>query len=132
MAMLDSVRRGVRVPVRWLLVLGIAATLAVNVTHDLRHGPVDAAVGAWQTVALVSLYELLMVIIRGAQVPAHSAGGAGMPQVDPLHEQAVRVFTDDLATACVPWVHVIHARPHVGQPRAHPPKNRTAVKGLMR
>lgn len=44
MMMLDSARRGTRVPVlaRWLLGLGIAATLAANVAHGL----VRAAVGA--------------------------------------------------------------------------------------
>src|SRR5215469_9619005 len=69
MVMLDSVRRGVPVPslARWLLGLGIAATLAANVDHGLGHGPIGAAVAAWPAVALVGSYELLMVIIRGAQ-----------------------------------------------------------------
>jgi hypothetical protein len=60
MAMLDSARRGVRVPVlaRWLLGLDIAATLAANVAHGLGDGPVGAAVGAWPAVALVGSYEL--------------------------------------------------------------------------
>jgi hypothetical protein len=54
MAMLDSARRGVRVPAlaRWLLGVGIVATLAANVAHGLGHGPVGAAVGAWPAVAL--------------------------------------------------------------------------------
>ena len=41
MVMLDSARRGVRVPAlaRWLLGLGIAATLAANVTHGLGPRP---------------------------------------------------------------------------------------------
>jgi len=40
MVMLDSARRKVRVPplARWLLGLGIAATLAANVAHGLGHG----------------------------------------------------------------------------------------------
>ena len=55
MVMLDSAHRGVVVPslARWLLGLGIAATLAANVAHGLGHGPVGAAVGAWPSVALV-------------------------------------------------------------------------------
>jgi hypothetical protein len=42
--MLDSARREVPVPAlaRWLLGLGIAATLAANVAHGLGHGPVGA------------------------------------------------------------------------------------------
>jgi hypothetical protein len=46
MVMLDSARRKVPVPAlaRWLLGLGIAATLLANVAHGLGHGPVGAAV----------------------------------------------------------------------------------------
>src|ERR1700760_1896497 len=69
MVMLDSARRGMPVPAlaRWLLGLGIAATLAANVAHGLGHGPVGAAVAAWPAVALVGSYELLMMVIRGSQ-----------------------------------------------------------------
>jgi hypothetical protein len=49
---------------RWLLSLGIAATLAANVAHGLGHGPVGASVAAWPAVALVGSYELLMMVIR--------------------------------------------------------------------
>lgn len=51
---------------RWLLRLGITATLAANVTHGLGHGPMGAAVAAWPAVALVGSHELLMMIIRSA------------------------------------------------------------------
>jgi hypothetical protein len=63
MVMLDLARRGVRVPTlaRWLLGLGIVATLAANVAHGLGHGLIGAGVGAWPAVALVGSYELLMM-----------------------------------------------------------------------
>ena len=66
--MLDLTRRGAGVPAlaRWLLSLGIVATLAANVTHGLGHGLIGAVVATWRAVALVGSYELLMVIIRGA------------------------------------------------------------------
>jgi len=69
MVMLDSAQRGTRVPMlaRRLLGLGIAATLAANVARGLGHGPIDSAVAAWPAVALVGSYELLVIIIRGAQ-----------------------------------------------------------------
>jgi hypothetical protein len=88
------------------------------VAHGLGHGPVGAAVGAWPAVALVGSYEMLMVIIRGAQVPADPDDGTGARREDPLHEQAVRVFADELAAARIRSVRAIHARLHVGQPRA--------------
>src|ERR1700756_1616684 len=71
MVMLDSARRGQEVPAlaRWLLGLGIAATLAANVAHGLGHGPIGSAVAAWPAVALVGSYELLMMIIRGTRQP---------------------------------------------------------------
>jgi hypothetical protein len=105
MVMLDSARRSVAVPslARWLLGLGIAATLAANVAHGLGHGPVGAAVGAWPAVALVGSYELLMMIIRGAQQTAGDASpetgqaAAGMPEADPLQERAADLFAEQLA-----------------------------------
>ena len=46
---------------RWLLGLGIAATLAANVAHGLGYGLIGAAVAAWPAVALAGSYELLMM-----------------------------------------------------------------------
>jgi hypothetical protein len=124
MVMLDSARRGVRVPAlaRWLLGLGIAATLAANVTHGLGHGPIGATVAAWPAVALVGSYELLMTIIRGVQQPAGDVSPeteqvpAGMP--DALQAQAAEEFADDVTAGRMPSIRVIRARLHVGQPRA--------------
>jgi Protein of unknown function (DUF2637) len=79
MVMLDSAGRGMQVPVlaRWLLSLGIAATLAAHVAHGLGHGPVGAAVAAWPAAALVGSYELLMTVIRGSQsIPDGMSGSA--------------------------------------------------------
>jgi hypothetical protein len=65
----------VRVPAlaRWLLGLGIVATLAANVVHGLGHGIIGAAVDAWPAVALVGSYELLMMIIRGTQTDGRAS-----------------------------------------------------------
>ena len=87
--MLDSARRKVPVPglARWLLGLGIAATLAANVAHGLWHGLIGAAVAAWPAVALVGSYELLMMVIRDCQVPAHCTPET-RHDADPLRKQA--------------------------------------------
>ncbi len=121
MVMLDSARRKVPVPVlaRWLLGLGIAATLAANVAHGLGHGLIGAAVAAWPAVALVGSYELLMVIIRGVQAPAAAPGPHdGVSMSDPIAKHAAVVFAADLAVDRVPSVRAIRAALHVGQPRA--------------
>src|SRR6478672_7327229 len=57
-----------RVPVpslaRWLLGLGIAATLTATMAQGWSHGPVGAIVAAWPAISLVGSYELLVWLIR--------------------------------------------------------------------
>ena len=57
-----------RVPVpslaRWLLGLGIAATLTANMAQGWSHGPIGAVVAAWPAISLVGSYELLVWLIR--------------------------------------------------------------------
>ena len=119
MVMLDSARRKTPVPAlaRWLLGQGIAATLAANVAHGLGHGLVGAAVAAWPAVALVGSYELLMMVMRGSQVPAGCTPGSG-DGVDPLQEQAAEVFAEQLTADKVPSIRAIRTQLHVGQARA--------------
>jgi hypothetical protein len=119
MVMLDTARRKTPVPAlaRWLLGLGIAATLAANVAHGLGHGVTGAAVAAWPAVALVGSYELLMMVIRGSQLPVEDAS-ATRHEADPLQEQAARLFVEQLAADRIPSVRAIRAQLHVGQPRA--------------
>jgi hypothetical protein len=133
MVMLDSARRKVPVPAlaRWLLGLGIAATLAANVAHGLGHGPVGAAVAAWPAVALVGSYELLMMVIRDSQVvPDGMSDRADLP--DPLGEQAAEVFADQLAEDRVPSIRAIRAQLHVGQPRAQRLRDYLAIEAAGR
>jgi hypothetical protein len=118
MVMLDSARRKTAIPVlaRWLLGLGITATLATNVAHGLGHGPVGSAVAAWPAVALVGSYELLMMVIRGSQGVSDDTPGGGRTS-DPLLEQAAEVFAEQLAADRVPSIRAIRSGLHVGQPR---------------
>jgi hypothetical protein len=134
MVMLDSARRKTPVPalVRWLLGLGISATLAANVAHGLGHSLMGAAVAAWPAVALVGSYELLMVVICAAQAdggPVVSGVCDGAPNDDSLHEEAAQAFADEVATGRVPSVRTIRARLHVGQPRAQ--RVRAYLSGMV-
>jgi Protein of unknown function (DUF2637) len=54
---------------RWLLGLGIVATLATNMAQGWPHGPIGVAVAAWPAVSLVGSYELLVWLIRTAGTP---------------------------------------------------------------
>jgi hypothetical protein len=117
MVMLDSARRRTSVPAlaRWLLGLGIAATLAANVAHGLGHGPVGAAVAAWPAIVLVGSYELLTTVIHSSHA-AHEGGSGIALSRDPLQEQVAEVFAGDLAADRVPSIREIRAQLHVGQP----------------
>jgi Protein of unknown function (DUF2637) len=70
---------------RWLLALGIVATLAANMAQGWSHGPVGAVIAAWPAVSLVGSYELLVWIIRTAAAGHLGRGPAadhGGPQAD--------------------------------------------------
>ena len=77
MVVLSAARHRVPVPslARWLLGLGIAATLTANMAQGWSHGLVGAVVAAWPAVSLAGSYELLVWLIRtsGAAEPGPSA-----------------------------------------------------------
>jgi hypothetical protein len=87
MVILHAARHRLPVPplARWMLALGILASLAVNVAQGWSHGLVGTVVAAWPAVSLVGSYELLAWIIRTAapagpdRVPAADYDG---PQAD--------------------------------------------------
>ena len=66
MVILYAARHRLPVPslARWLLALGIAATLTANMAQGWSHGPVGAVIAAWPAVSLVGSYELLVWLIR--------------------------------------------------------------------
>ena len=66
MVVLYAARHRVPIPslARWLLALGIAATLTANMAQGWSHGLVGAVVAAWPAVSLVGSYELLVWLIR--------------------------------------------------------------------
>jgi hypothetical protein len=72
MVVLYAARHQLRVPAlaRWLLALGIVATLAANLAHGWSHGPIGATVAAWPAASLVGSYELLLWLIRTASTNA--------------------------------------------------------------
>ena len=78
MLVLYAARHRVPVPclARWLLALGIAATLTANMARGWSHGPVGAVIAAWPAVSLVGSYELLVWLIRtsGTAARGPSAG----------------------------------------------------------
>jgi len=86
MVILHAARHRIPVPAlaRWLLGLGIAATLTANMAQGWSHGPVGAVIAAWPAASLAGSYELLVWLI----------GTSGPPQRQP---PALRCHD---ATAC--------------------------------
>jgi len=66
MVVLYAARHRMAVPslARWLLALGIAATLTANMAQGWSHGLAGAVVAAWPAVSLVGSYELVVWLIR--------------------------------------------------------------------
>jgi uncharacterized protein DUF2637 len=81
MVVLYAARHRVPAPAlaRWLLGLGIAATLAANMARGWCHGLAGAVVAAWPAVGLVGCYELsrpVDEVLRDVALARHAAGGA--------------------------------------------------------
>ena len=73
MVILYAARHRIPVPslARWLLGLGIAATLTANMAQGWTHGPAGAVIAAWPAVSLVGSYELLVWLIRTSGALEH-------------------------------------------------------------
>ena len=95
--MLDAARRHTRVPAlaRWLLGLGIAATLAANVAHGLGHGLAGAALAAWPAVALVQLAADRVPSIRAIRAKLH----VGQPRAQRLRDHLAVRFREESRAA---------------------------------
>jgi hypothetical protein len=98
MVILHAARHRLPVPrlARWMLVLGIAASLAVNVAQGWSHGLAGAVVAAWPAVSLVGSYELLAWLIRTAA----PAGPDRVPAADHDRPQADQPGTSLPAGTC--------------------------------
>jgi Protein of unknown function (DUF2637) len=90
MVVLYAARHRLPVPAlaRWLLALGIVATLAANVAHGWAAGPVGAAVAAWPAASLVGSYELLLWLVRTAAGGGTTIGPGAVRAAGPASQVA--------------------------------------------
>jgi hypothetical protein len=81
MVLLAAAQRHMPAPAlaKWMLGLGIAATLAANLDSGIGYGPLGAIVAAWPAPALVGSYEMLMWLVRSSSRPEPAPGGAPEP-----------------------------------------------------
>jgi len=85
MVVLYAARHRIPVPslARWLLGLGIAATLTANMAQGWSHGPIGAVVAAWPAVSLVGSYELLVWLIRTSGTVEHGPSAGHLCEAAP-------------------------------------------------
>lgn len=75
---------------RFMLWLGIAATVGANIAFGSRYGLLGALISAWPAVAFIGAVEIAMQQVRRARVPRAATSGPVVPQVPGDVEQAVR------------------------------------------
>jgi Protein of unknown function (DUF2637) len=106
---------------RFMLALGVAATVAANVAYGSGFGALGAVISAWPAVAFIGAVEMVMGMVRRARtgapaaVPAALANGHSAPEGA---REAAGVFAADLSRGEVPSVRRVRREMHLGQPRA--------------
>jgi hypothetical protein len=75
---------------RFMLWLGIAATIGANVAFGVGYGLLGALISAWPAVAFTGAVEIAMQQVRRARAPRAAISGPDVPEVPGDVEQAVR------------------------------------------
>ena len=92
LVLLHEARNGRDAPrlARFMLWLGIAATIGANIAYGAGYGLLGALISAWPAVAFIGSVEIAMEQVRGARVPRAAIIGPAVPEVPGNVEQAVR------------------------------------------
>src|SRR5580692_2598088 len=92
LVLLHEARNGRDAPrlARFMLWLGIAATIGANIAYGAGYGLLGAVISAWPAVAFTGAVEIAMQQVRRARVPHAGVGGPVVPEVPGDVEQAVR------------------------------------------
>ena len=92
LVLLHEARNGRDVPLlaRFMLWLGITATIGANIAYGSGYGLPGALISAWPAVAFIGAVEIAMQQVRRARVPGAATIGPAAPEVPGDVEQAVR------------------------------------------
>ena len=112
---------------RWMLALGVGATIAGNVLYGVSFGPLGAIVSAWPAVAFIGAAEMALGLVRAARRTSRVYGStsvheahlavAGNGHATPEGgAEAARLYAVELAAGEVPSMRRIRREMHVGQP----------------
>jgi hypothetical protein len=75
---------------RFMLWLGIGATIGANLAYGAGYGLLGALISAWPAVAFIGSVEIATQLVRRARRPRAAISGPAVPQVPGDVEQAVR------------------------------------------
>jgi uncharacterized protein DUF2637 len=110
---------------RFMLGLGVAATVAANVAYGAAFGWPGALISAWPAVAFIGAAEMALGLVRRARItaptvapgiaPAALANGHSAPEGG---QDAAEMFAGELSRGELPSVRRVRREMHLGQPRA--------------
>mgnify|MGYP001193226064 CR=1 FL=1 len=75
---------------RFMLWLGIGATIGANIAYGAGYGLLGALISAWPAVAFIGTVEIAMQLVRRSRGPLAATSVAAVPEVPGDVEQAVR------------------------------------------
>ena len=75
---------------RFMLWLGISATIGANIAYGSGYGLLGALISAWPAVAFIGAVEIAMQQVRRARGPRAATSVPAVPEVPGYMEQAVR------------------------------------------
>jgi len=75
---------------RFMLWLGIGATIGANVAYGAGYGLLGALISAWPAVAFIGTVEIAMQLVRRSRGPLAATSVPAVPEVPGDVEQAVR------------------------------------------
>ncbi len=92
LVLLHEARNGRDAPrlARFMLWLGVAATIGANIAFGAGYGLLGALISAWPAVAFIGAVEIAMQQVRRSRVPPAATGGSDVPQMPGDVQQAVR------------------------------------------
>ncbi len=92
LVLLHEARNGRDAPglARFMLWLGIGATIGANLAYGAGYGLLGALISAWPAVAFIGTVEIAMQLVRRARGPRAATSVPDVPEVPGDVEQAVR------------------------------------------
>jgi len=92
LVLLHEARNGRDAPglARFMLWLGIAATIGANLAYGAGYGLLGALISAWPAVAFIGAVEIVMQLVRRSRGPRAATSVPAVPEVPGDVEQAVR------------------------------------------